>query len=144
MTTEIFIAGKPKGKGRPRLTTLGGHAHAYTPKTTADYEKEILDSFTKKYGDFRYSPDDYLKMTVTASMPIPSKFNKKEKQQAKDLIIRPATRTSDIDNIIKSAMDGLQGDNSPIPDDKQIVEISATKIYSDTPGLAIKIEKIYI
>lgn len=142
MTTQIFVPGKPKGKGRPRLTTIGGHAHAYTPKTTAEYEEQILTAFIDKYGDFRYSEHEYLKMSVIAAMPIPSSFNKKEKQQALEQTLRPATRTSDLDNIVKSAMDGLQGDGKPIPDDKQIVEIFAVKIYSDEPGLTITIEKI--
>ena len=39
--TEIFFPIEPKPKGRPKFTSRG---HAYTPKTTLEYETKIRTS----------------------------------------------------------------------------------------------------
>lgn len=129
----------PKGKGRPRLTTYGGHAHAYTPKATVEFEKEIRAAYKQQYPDFIFNPEDYLEAEILIRMPILKSFTKKEKEQARSGLLLPAKKP-DVDNIVKSCCDALN--TVCYPDDKQIVKMSATKIYSDTPGLIIKINKI--
>lgn len=135
---EFEINTIPKGKGRPRLTTLGGHAHAYTPKNTLEFEREIAAAYKLKYPTFQFAPEDYLTVEILIKVPILKSFTKKEKEQARSGLLLPAKKP-DIDNIIKSILDALN--SVCYPDDKQIVTIIAKKIYSDEPGLKINVAK---
>jgi crossover junction endodeoxyribonuclease RusA len=85
MIHGIWIHGKPVPKGRPRFARNGG---VYTPKTTADYEKRIADAWREKYGDKQVEPRN-LAMHVD--------------------VYTKRYSTSDVDNFLKIAMDGLQG-----------------------------------
>jgi crossover junction endodeoxyribonuclease RusA len=85
MSYGIWISGKPVPKGRPRFSKFGG---VYTPKTTADYEKKIAAAWREKYGEKRVIETD-LRIHV-------------------DVYLKRYT-TTDVDNFLKIAMDGLQG-----------------------------------
>lgn len=45
--TAFVIYGKPQGKARPRFS----NGHTYTPKQTADYEKQIKNAFIAAGGE---------------------------------------------------------------------------------------------
>ena len=49
----------------------------------------------------------------------------------------------DIDNLIKFALDALQGKEGYIVDDSQVVRIYAEKLYSDDPRTEIMIVEEY-
>lgn len=85
MTYGLWISGKPVPKGRPRFSKFGG---VYTPKTTSDYEKRIAQAWREKYGDKQVEP---LNLRIHV-----------------DVYLKRYT-TSDVDNFLKIAMDGLQG-----------------------------------
>lgn len=50
----------------------------------------------------------------------------------------PATKKPDLDKMIRSVKDALKG--VLYRDDSQVVELRATKAYSDTPGVKIEVE----
>lgn len=50
----------------------------------------------------------------------------------------PATKKPDLDKMIRSVKDALRG--VLYRDDSQVVELRATKAYSDTPGVLIELE----
>ena len=129
----------PKGKARPRVTTVNGHSRAYTPKATVDFEKEIAAAYKKIYPEFMFSADDNLKAEIIIKMPLLKSFTKTQKQQALSGELLPAKKP-DIDNILKSIFDSLN--NICYPGDNQIIYVTAKKIYSDEPGLKITVEKI--
>lgn len=85
MIHGIWISGKPVPKGRPRFSRGGG---VYTPKTTTDYEKRIAQAWRDKYGD---------KMVEERNLTIHV-----------DVYLKRYS-TTDVDNLLKIAMDGLQG-----------------------------------
>jgi hypothetical protein len=85
MIHGIWIHGKPVPKGRPRFARNGG---VYTPKTTADYEKRIAEAWRDKYGDKQVEPHN---LVIHVDV-----YTKRYS-------------TSDVDNFLKVAMDGLQG-----------------------------------
>lgn len=131
------VMGKPVGKGRPRLTTRNGYAHAYTPKKTSEYEEKIKFEFLASTCETLpvYEKGIPLKVEMVMAFPIPQSFSKKKHEQAKRGLIVPTTKP-DVDNVIKQ-LDALNG--LAFYDDSQIVDIHAEKIYADEPYLEIKI-----
>ena len=51
-TIDLVIEGEPVGKGRPRVTSKGSFAHAYTPSRTKNYEKLIQNTYLKNLRSF--------------------------------------------------------------------------------------------
>jgi Holliday junction resolvase RusA-like endonuclease len=79
--------------------------------------------------------DGALEALVVAAFPIPKSFSKTKRLDAISGALRPTTKP-DCDNIIKM-LDALNG--VVFADDKQIVEASILKIYSDKPELTVRI-----
>ena len=118
---KIFIPGDPIPKGRPRVTRSG---HVYTPQRTREYESTIREAWQ---GEPIAGP---VRATITAVMRIP---------KTKKAVGMP-TRRPDLDNVVKIALDGLNG--RAYVDDAQVVEIVARKLYGGEPGLEIEVEGI--
>lgn len=115
----VKIPGRPKGKARPRFA----NGHAYTPKVTRDYEKEIAVCYKDQDGR-KYEGD--ISIEITAVFKIPESWSKKKKWQTINEGARPKVRP-DIDNIVKVVMDALNG--VAYEDDSQVVEVKAVKAY---------------
>ena len=118
----LIIPGQPIAKGRPRMTRQG---HVYTPQKTRDYESLIKKCFYEQQGEKLNGPIE-LKMRAY--------FRKPKAKAVSDMLSRP-----DIDNIIKTidALNGLAFD-----DDKQIVKVTAEKLYGTEPRLEIELIEI--
>lgn len=104
------ISIRPKAKGRPRVTKTG---HAYTPKATMDYEKEIKEAYKGPLFEVGLLSVK-LRFTVegTEIMIEPVTHN--------PLTEGPKTKlTGDIDNYAKAVLDALNG--VAYTDDRQIV-----------------------
>ncbi len=125
-------------KGRPRITTRGGYARAYTPKKTRDYEAQVEAEARKVMG--RRKPlDGPLAVVVIAYMPIPASWGWTKKLAAARQIIMPTSRP-DLTNIAKAAEDALNG--VVWNDDSEIVSLSMAKEYSAVPRLMITVRRI--
>ena len=74
--------------------------------------------------------------SLTAYFAIPNSKSKAEKKRMSWGIVRP-TKKPDIDNLIKSVLDSLNG--IAYKDDSQIVTVVAEKFYSDVPRLELEI-----
>ena len=133
MTIEFLIPGQPQGKGRPRATTIGGHARMYTPSKTRGYERTIWASYREAGGGMLYGN---LQMRIVAVRMIPQSSSAKRKA---DLRGRPCRSKPDIDNIIKVLCDALNG--VAYEDDSQVVEVSAKKIWGDEPHVWVEIRE---
>lgn len=137
MTVSLVIPGAPVAKGRPRLSTRGGFARAYTPAKTQRYEDLIrLEAGRVMAG--RMLLEGPLRATVVAFTPIPASMSRKRRVEAESGRLKPITRP-DVDNYIKT-LDALNG--IVFRDDSQIVEIVASKRYSDRPRLEVTVEAI--
>lgn len=88
------IPGRPVPKGRPRFTRTG---HAYTPKTTRDAERKIVDLFEFECPLWEPTRED-VRLTV-------------------DVLFRGKV-TCDADNVFKLVADALNG--TAYVDDKQV------------------------
>ena len=80
------IDGKPFGKQRPRVTTKGAFAHAYTPKETAEYEELVRTAYkTQCVGKF---PKDIpLSLTIVAVFEPPKSDSKKKREDKLNCVV---------------------------------------------------------
>lgn len=134
----FVVLGDPVPKGRPRITTRGSFAHAYTPVKTKLYEKKICEQVKQtmlKIG-MEIIEAKPIKVDLTINLPIPKSFSKKKQIAAVNKTILPITKP-DIDNIQKSVLDAL---NKVLwKDDSQIVEINTMKFYSKIPSIVLTV-----
>ena len=138
MQIEFTIDGKVRPKQSFRYTRFG---HKYTPKDVKQYARDIQYSFYAKYPtwlpSFLYQKP--LKVEIQVYKKISKSFSKTIKQKAITGEIRPLVKP-DCDNISKNILDALNG--VVYPDDKQIVELTVKKFYSESDYVKIKIEDI--
>ncbi|HHV32216.1 MAG TPA: RusA family crossover junction endodeoxyribonuclease [Clostridiales bacterium] len=131
---KLVIPGKPMAKQRPRVLKNG---ITYTPKQTVNYETLVKQLYIEKY--FQKQLSGPIKATITAYMYIPKSTSKKKKALMMENKILP-TKKPDWDNIGKIITDALNG--LAYGDDKQIVDATVRKFYSDKPRVEVELEKI--
>jgi Holliday junction resolvase RusA-like endonuclease len=135
MTLQFTIPGCPVAKGRPKISTRGGHARAYTPAKTRAAEETLA----ARAIQFRPKEPLACPLILTARfiMPIPSSMRRRDREiAAVDAL--PHTTRPDLDNLIKLLKDALSG--AFFLDDKQIYEVRATKHYGPFPRTEVTIE----
>ena len=135
-TAELFIAGHPVGKGRPKISTLTTKkkkkiVRAYTPKRTADYEKMVQAAYLIKYGEGKLFGEVPLEMEIEAVYAVPKSYTKKRTEKCIKGLELP-TKKPDADNIIKVIADALN--KIMYPDDRFITKVSITKRYICDPS----------
>ena len=130
----IVIDGNPVAKGRPRLTTRGGYAHAYTPVKTRTYEEQVA-SAGKNAMEKLVALEGAIAVEIAAYMPIPKSLSKKDRAAMLSGEIQH-TKKPDFDNLAK-VIDGLNG--IAWVDDCQIVDAHVSKKYSDNPRLEVTV-----
>lgn len=131
---RFTVPGMPVAKGRPRLSTRGGFARAYTPQKTVAYEGLIaLAAQTAMLGSPQY--DGPISLNVTAVFPVPESWSKKRRQEAQWHTSKP-----DGDNLLKAVGDGLNG--VVWKDDSQVASARIIKVYGETPGLTVEVEPL--
>lgn len=104
---SITVAGRPVPKGRPRLARNGG---VYTPKTTVEYEVTLSNAWYEKYGS----------TALEGKLEVWCYFGTDRHQK------------QDVDNLTKSALDGLQRAGAFAQGDEQVYKVTASKFPSDT------------
>jgi Holliday junction resolvase RusA-like endonuclease len=128
-SVRIVLAGQPIGKGRPRVTRTG---RLYTPEKTIRYEDRLALAAQEAMNGGQLF-DCQLFVKVEAHLQIPVSWSHKKRLAALVGTVRPLGKP-DLDNFIKS-LDGLNG--VVWVDDARVVEISASKFYSDAPRLEV-------
>ena len=121
MEVKFIIPGPAQAKQRPRVNRNTGRI--YTPSATHKYEKLVKES----YGDRYFFDEQYISVKITFKFTIPKSYSKAEYYEALIGDIRP--RKADIDNYIKSVLDGLNG--VAFTDDRYICHLEAEKIYTE-------------
>jgi len=72
-------------------------------------------------------------------IPIPPSYSKTRQKACIEGLERP-TKKPDIDNIVKAVLDGMNG--IVYLDDKQVVDLHLTKVYSSKEGIDIMVKEI--
>lgn len=132
---SFVVPGEPVGKGRPRVSTIGGHARMFTPKKTANYETLIAMAAQQAMAG-RELINGPVMVELFIMVSVPQSWSKKRKLQALAGQIFP-TKKPDKDNIIKAIYDGLNG--VVWVDDVQAVDGRQRKRYGDVPGVQVRV-----
>ena len=120
----VSIPGDPVGKGRPRLTTRGGHAHAYTPGKTAAWEAGAAHLMRTEWaGKAPY--EGPVMVTVSAVASRPKRLLRRGDPDGRMW----RTTKPDVDNVLKAVMDALVN-AGVIRDDVQVVSVLAWSLYA--------------
>jgi Holliday junction resolvase RusA-like endonuclease len=137
MMIVYSVYGEPIGKGRPRFAKRGNFVSTYTPQKTKTYEDEIRLMAKAAMG-----ASEPLETPVTVAIyirvGIPTSFSKQKRKDALANIERP-TKKPDADNILKCFLDAMNG--IVYIDDKQVVNIHLTKVYSEIPAVEVMVKE---
>ena len=121
----------PRGQGRPRW----GNGRMYKAGVDVVWEDTICEAYKAAHPDApKY--DSAVAVHVECYVPIP-KSDSKAKRADKISGQTPCTAKPDIDNVVKSVLDALNG--VAWEDDKQVNSIWAIKMYSDRPRLVVTV-----
>ena len=131
MKTVVKMPLKPIAKQRPRLSKSN---NVYTPTQTKVFENIIKLC----YGNRHFYDKEYIKVSILFKFEVPKSYSKKKHLEAIQGKIRPTK--ADIDNYIKSVLDGLN--RVAWSDDRYVAEIEASKIFSNEDEIEITIENI--
>jgi Holliday junction resolvase RusA-like endonuclease len=128
----ISLPGPPHGKGRPRFAPGG---RVYTDQKTQAYEQALAWQAKKEMAG-KTPFEGPISVSVGAFIAIPESWSEKKKQAAIRGEIK-AVCVPDADNLIKSALDGLNG--IVFKDDRQVIEVMAIKKFSVQPSLVVTV-----
>jgi Holliday junction resolvase RusA-like endonuclease len=135
----IHVPGVPVAKGRPTVGhSFGGFITLRTPQKTVIYENLIKQ---KAAEAMKNNPPILgpVQIKIEAFFPPLKTFSKKKRSSALNGKILP-TKKPDIDNIAKSALDGMN--KVVYLDDTQVIDITLCKRYAETPGLIIHVKEL--
>lgn len=130
----IRIPGEIRGKGRPKFSTRGGFARAYTDAKTANAETWIKSCAIEQVG--QPVLEGALAISITVCVGIPQSWPKGKKACALAGEIRP-TAKPDWDNIGKLLCDSLNG--IVWKDDAQITDVTFSRRYGELPGAVLTV-----
>ena len=137
---SFVVPGEPVGKGRPRVSTIGGHARMFTPKKTANYESLIAMAAQQAMAG-RMLIEGPVMVELHIMVGIAASWSKKKTQAALLGEVMP-TKKPDIDNVLKAICDGING--IVFKDDVQVVDVHSRKRFSDTPGVKVRIVPLVV
>ena len=131
MDIKFTIPGPAQAKQRPRVNRNTGRI--YTPGATHKYEKLVKES----YGDNPCFEDQFINIKILFKFEVPKSYSKKKREDALSGKLFPTK--CDLDNIVKSITDGLNG--KAYADDRYIYSIEAIKVYTDgEPEVIVEIK----
>lgn len=135
---EFSMSGAPRGQGRPRTAVRGRFATIYKDAKSRVYENSVKALAQKAMGD--HAPfEGALSASFRFRMPIPKSATKRVKAAMAAGEIAPTTRP-DNSNLVKAIEDALNG--VAYRDDCQIVRTFITKVYSERPGVDVRVEPL--
>jgi Holliday junction resolvase RusA-like endonuclease len=121
---EFFVHGTPIAQGRPRAFRRGSMIGFYDPKESKGWKAEVA----KSVGIIAPFPSGMpLKLSVRFYLEKPKSVKR----------LHPTVKP-DLDNYVKAVMDALK---DVWGDDCQVVQITASKEYSLTPGAWVVIKE---
>lgn len=127
------VPGEVRGKGRPRATAVNGRARMFTDRKTANYESLVaLAAETALAG--RAPFDCPLEVHMRVRM-VPAASASGKAKAAMLAGTMPPTKLPDLDNCLKAVLDGCN--KVAFQDDRQVVAITAAKIYAATAGVDV-------
>ena len=130
---SFTIPGEPRGKGRPRATSKGGHARVYTDAATASYEN-LVKLAARAALDGRPALDEALGVSIFIRTVPPASTSGKRRAAMLAGQVFP-TKKPDTDNVVKAVLDGLN--KVAFRDDCLVVDEIVSKRYAAEPGVDV-------
>lgn len=134
-SVSFTVPGKAVGKARARITKAG---HAFTPKTTAEYEA-LVKQMAWMAMNGRQVLEGPVRVEIQVCLPIPQSWSKKKRQEAARCIVLPTSKP-DLDNVLKSILDACQ--EVVFHDDRQVCSLLMTKAYDEMPRVRVEVMEI--
>lgn len=126
------VPGDPVPQPRPRVTTRGGHGHAYTPKSHPVHAyRQAVAAAARAAGAGIHGDAVELVLDFVFARP---KSHLRKNGLAPDA---PRWPRKDIDNLQKAVMDSLNG--VAWEDDSQVIRVVASKSYGTEPRTTVRI-----
>jgi Holliday junction resolvase RusA-like endonuclease len=138
MIQIFFTVPQVSGKGRPRFARKGTFVKTYTDAKTLTYEKSI-QTYAKQAMGSTSPLIGAVAAYLHIGIPIPPSYSKTRQKACIEGLERP-TKKPDIDNIVKAVLDGMNG--IVYLDDKQVVDLHLTKVYSSKEGIDIMVKEV--
>ena len=129
------VLGKPYGKQRPRYGKYG----IFDPQSNKAYERRVKAAFYEAAGKHFVPLSTPVAMMITMHFQPPKSVNRSVYRDMIEGKVYP-THKPDIDNCVKSIMDGLNG--VAYDDDKQVVAIVVNKAYSTEAKVTVSIGEV--
>lgn len=137
---KFEIPGSPIGQGRPKFSTINGHAVAYDPEKSRNYKAYVKLLATQAMKEQGFTMiDGPCCLDIMAFFEVPKSKSKKFKERALLGLERP-TKKPDLSNIVKGIEDALNG--LAYKDDSSIVFLSVAKCYSEVPRVEVVLREI--
>ena len=134
------IPGQPIGQGRPKFSTINGHAVAYDPEKSRNYKAYVKLLATQAMKEQGFTMiDGPCCLDIMAFFEVPKSKSKKFREAALNGLERP-TKKPDLSNIVKGIEDALNG--LAYKDDSSIVFLSVAKCYSEVPRVEVILREI--
>ena len=131
------IPGQPIGQGRPKFSTINGHARAYDPEKSRNYKAYVRLLATQAMKDRGFTMiEGPCVLSINAYFEVPKSKSKKFREAALNGLEYP-TKKPDLSNIIKGIEDALNG--VAYKDDALIVRLGVTKLYSEIPRVEVSL-----
>ena len=132
---NFVIPGSPIGQGRPKFSTINGHAKAYDPEKSRNYKAYVRMLATQAMKETGFERiDGPCSVLINAFFEVPKSKSKRFREAALKGAERP-TKKPDADNIVKAIQDALNG--LVYKDDAYIVRLACQKFYSDNPRVEV-------
>ena len=131
------IPGSPIGQGRPKFSTINGHAKAYDPEKSRNYKAyvRLLATQAMKESGFTMIEGPCC-LSIDAYFEVPKSKSKKFREAALSGLEYP-TKKPDLSNIVKGIEDALNG--LAYKDDALIVRLNTVKLYSEIPRVEVSL-----
>ena len=137
---EFTTPGEPVAQGRPRAgKTRYGKTIMYDPQNSRDY-KQFVGLVARQHAP-KTKLEGALSVRMKIYRQIPKSTTKKNRALFLAGIKRPVVKP-DIDNFTKGVLDALN--HIIYTDDSQVVDLNASKYYSDNPRVELEIKEIDI
>lgn len=133
------IPGSPIGQGRPKFSTINGHAKAYDPEKSRNYKAYVRMLATQAMKDSGFTMiEGPCCLSIDAYFEVPKSKSKKFREAALSGLEYP-TKKPDLSNIVKGIEDAIN--NLVYKDDACIVSLSVCKFYSEVPRVEVVISE---
>lgn len=132
---ELYVGGEPVAQGRPRFSTINGHAQAIDPSKSREF-KRVLSAIAREKMAQRPPMQGPLCLYLQVTRVPPKGWAKYRRRDAIEFREGICSKP-DLDNYIKIVLDALNG--VVFPDDSSVVKICSSKRWSDRPGMTIRI-----